>query len=222
MVYFEKSQPAPTSLAEEKKKKSGTYRTTEVIEKINIDFSSKCYICEQKQPTTINVEHFLAHQNNIDLKFDWNNLFYACGHCNNVKLADEKFNNILNCTLGSDNVDTAIAYKFNPFPKEKPCFEVLISSEKAENTKEFLDKVFNGVHTDLKTLEGANLRDLLLKSIKEFQELLIEYYKYDKDEHTLMKIKTHLNKTIVFTTFKRYIIRNNEDLNQEFANYIIN
>jgi len=220
MIYFKKSQPAPSSLALEKIKKSGTYRTKEVIEQIDIDFSSKCYICEQKEPTTINVEHFVAHENNIDLKFDWNNLFYACGHCNNVKLANEKFNNILNCTNEIEYVDTAIAYKFNPFPKEKPCFEVLISSQKAENTKELLDKVFNGTHTDLKTLEGANLRDLLLKSIKEFQELLIDYYTYDKDEIFLIKIKKHLNNTIEFTAFKRYIIRNNETLNKEFQKYI--
>lgn len=220
MVYFRKSQPAPSSLALEKVKKLGTYRTEEVIKQIDIDFCSKCYICEQKNPTTINVEHFVAHQNNRDLKFDWNNLFYACGHCNNVKLADKNFNTILNCTLLCENVDKVIAYKFNPFPKERPCFEVLTPSLKAENTKELLDKVFNGEHTNLKSLEGSALRALLLESIKEFQELLMDYYKYDKNDIFLVKIKEHLSNKIEFTAFKRYIIRNNMDLNQEFKQYI--
>ena len=218
MVYFEKSQPAPSSLAIEKAKKSGTYNTSDVVTQLKNDFHYKCYICEQKYLTTINIEHFLPHQGDIDLKFDWNNLFYSCGHCNNVKLA--KFDNILNCTVASDNVDQAIAYKFNPFPKEKPCFEVVIESEKASNTKELLDKVFNGEHRPLKLLEGSSLRDLLLKSIKEFQDLLIDYYKYNKNEIFLVKIEEHLSNRMEFTAFKRYIIRNNESLNEEFKQYI--
>ena len=220
MVYFEKSQPAPSSLGIEKEKKSGTYRTDETIKRINNDFYGKCYICGQKNPTTINIEHFIPHKDNVDLKFDWNNLFYSCGHCNNVKLAKKEFDNILNCIILSDNVDRAIAYKFNPFPKEKPCFEVVIESKKALNTKELLDKVFNGEHTSLKLLEGSSLRDLLLKSIKEFQDLLIDYYKYDKNDMFLVKIKEHLSNRMEFTAFKRYIVRNNEVLNNEFIKYI--
>jgi len=221
MVYFEKSKTPPPSLLIEKNKKSGTYRTQEIIEQIDKDFHSKCYICEQKNPTTINVEHFIPHRGNKDLMFDWSNLFYVCGHCNNVKLAQKEFDEILNCTLKNDQVDCAIAYKFNPFPKEKPNFEVLIQSQKTHNTKELLDRVFNGEHTTLKALEGANLRDLLLKSIKEFQELLIDYYNYGKDATLLLKIKQHLNNSIEFTAFKRYIIRNNETLKNEFEQYTI-
>ncbi len=221
MVYFEKSQPAPPSLLLEKNKKSGTYRTAEVIARLDKDFYSKCYICGQKNPTTINIEHFMPHRGDRDLMFDWNNLFYACGHCNNVKLAQKEFDEILNCTLKSDQVDRAIAYQFNPFPKEKPHFEVLIPSQKATHAKELLDRVFNGEPTSLKALEGANLRDLLLKSIKEFQELLIDYYKYGKDATFLLKIKQHLNNSIEFTAFKRYIIRHNETLKNEFEHYII-
>ena len=221
MVYFKKSKTIPSSLIIEKNKKTGTYRTEEVIKQIDSDFYSKCYICEQKKPTTINVEHFIPHKDNIDLKFDWNNLFYACGHCNNIKLAKKEFDNILNCIILSDKVDEAIAYKFSPFPKEKPCFDVLIVSEKAENAKELLEKVFNGIHTELKTLESANLRDLLLKSIKEFQELLIDYYNNEDKEYFLIKVKEHLSNRSAFTAFKRYIIRNNNELNKEFKKYII-
>lgn len=34
------------------------------------------------------MEHLLPHKNGkyLDRKFDWNNLFWACGHCNNVKI----------------------------------------------------------------------------------------------------------------------------------------
>jgi uncharacterized protein (TIGR02646 family) len=117
MVYFEKSQPAPACLVLEKGKANGDYKTPETLRRLENDFKNKCYICESKAPHTINVEHFNPHQGNQDLKFDWNNLFWACGHCNNTKLATH--NNLLNCTDINDNVEEAIHYYINPFPKEK-------------------------------------------------------------------------------------------------------
>ena len=47
-------------------------------------FFGKCYICEIKPVQDPQVEHLYPHKGNIDKKFDWNNLFYSCSHCNNV------------------------------------------------------------------------------------------------------------------------------------------
>ena len=86
MVYFEKTAEAPASLAREKRKgKNGSYREEDVISLLDKDFCGKCYICETKRPTGINIEHFVPHHNNIDLMFDWKNLFLSCPHCNNAK-----------------------------------------------------------------------------------------------------------------------------------------
>ncbi|MCP5046806.1 MAG: HNH endonuclease, partial [bacterium] len=67
-----------------------------VLERVKRDFKNKCYICEYKEPPSINIEHFLPHRGDKDLKFDWDNLFWSCAHCNNTK--GDKFDNILNCT----------------------------------------------------------------------------------------------------------------------------
>ena len=67
MVYFQKSQPAPNI--------SRNYNTPEVLQRLKQDFKNKCYICEQKEATNINIEHFIAHQGDDSLKYDWNNLF---------------------------------------------------------------------------------------------------------------------------------------------------
>ena len=64
MIFFQKSQPAPASLAEERKKASGKYNLQDVLDRNSADFHSKCYICEFKNPTSINTEHFLAHRGN--------------------------------------------------------------------------------------------------------------------------------------------------------------
>ena len=94
MIYFQKYKEFPGCLQIEKDKeiqgtkKDGDYKCRCVLRILRDDFKNKCYICERKDIADINVEHFKPHRNkNRDLKFDWNNLFYACGHCNNIKLA---------------------------------------------------------------------------------------------------------------------------------------
>ena len=87
MVKVERSSPAPDSLAEEKKKPNGSYSKPDVIEKLKKDFHNKCYICELDKLQDPQVEHLRPHfgGKNIERKFDWNNLFWSCSHCNGVK-----------------------------------------------------------------------------------------------------------------------------------------
>lgn len=220
MLYFEKSQPAPDCLAQEKFKANGDYKCGNVLARLKADFKNKCYLCESKAPSTINVEHFKSHQGGKDLKFDWNNLFLSCGHCNNTKLA--KFDNILNCTDLSDAVEEKLNYLFNPFPFEQVKITVNANDDKTLETQMLLLAIFNGT-TTLKEIESDNIRDNLLKEIKDFQEYLINYFNdtNDKDEtnRCLIKIKQHLNSASAFTSFKRQIIKDNAELFKNFGSY---
>ena len=47
--------------------------------------------------TSNQIEHLQSHRGNMDLKYDWNNLFWACAHCNNIKL--DTFEPILDLSL---------------------------------------------------------------------------------------------------------------------------
>ena len=71
MVKVERSFPAPASLAVEAQKVKGSYSMPDVV----------------KQLQDAQVEHLLPHFDGKypERKFDWNNLFWSCGHCNNVK-----------------------------------------------------------------------------------------------------------------------------------------
>jgi len=209
MVYFKKSLPSPTI--------TSSHNTPEIIKKIQEDFHNKCYICEEKEPKDINVEHFIAHQGDAGLRLDWNNLFLSCVHCNNIKSND--YNNLLNCTIATDNVDTVLHYYCNPMPKEYPIFKILTPSAKATQSKELLEKCFNGEHTGQKKLESSNLRSLLLKEIRKFQELLFDYEE-DNDDYYLVKIKYELSNKSAFTAFKRWIVRDNDYLKKAFEQYI--
>ena len=70
MRNITKSQPAPACLALEKAKKSGTYNCGDTFQRLHDDFLGKCYLCEDKTATGLNIEHFKPHfgGKNIDRK----------------------------------------------------------------------------------------------------------------------------------------------------------
>lgn len=220
MVYFEKSQPAPDCLEIEKTKANGDYKCSNVLERIKDDFKNKCYICEYKEPITINIEHFRPHEGDVNLKFDWNNLFWSCSHCNNTKLAN--FQNILNCTDNTDDVENKLKYVFKPFPYERVQIIELDNSPETIMTRDLLTAVYNGT-TKLKTIESANLRNKMLDEIMDFQKQLCEYFRdtnsAEDKEYFLIKIRGHLNRGSNFTAFKRWIIIENQKLKDEFEKY---
>jgi hypothetical protein len=221
MVYTQKTLPAPICLAIEKAK-NGTYNCEEVLLQNKLDFRNKCYICEDKEPHSINTEHFIPHRNNQDLKFDWENLFFCCAHCNNTKLAKIEYDEILNCTVLIDQVDVAIRYQIDPFPMEEAIITAMMDSQKVHNTVNLLNAVYNGT-TVLKKIEAANLRSKLLKDIRRFQGLLFQFYddSYNDVEKAEIKntILRDLRPSSSFTAFKRWIIRGNTTLNADFTEF---
>ena len=223
MIYLPKSATVHPCLEKEKAKANGTYHCGEVLETLKNDFKNKCYICEYKEPTTINIEHFKPHKGDKELKFDWNNLFYCCGHCNSNKGARVEFNDILNCTVVTDFAETKIRYEINPFPGEKVKLTALDNAVNVVNTVQLLSEVYNGT-TTLKLIESANIRSKLLKEIRYFQDLLFAYIDdgYTPEEKATFKnkIEKELRSSSGFTAFKRWIIRSNDLLKPDFAAFI--
>lgn len=221
MINIKKSQPAPLCLSDEKAKANGDYKCGNVLTRLKEDFHNKCYLCEEREPSTINVEHFKPHKNNKDLKFDWNNLFLSCGHCNNIKLA--KYDNLIDCTDSSEIVTDLLKFEIKPFPKEKVKITPLISRPETNSTAQLLNEIYNGT-TELKSIEGLNIRYKLILEIVEFGRLLQEYYDYgiteEEKEYLQKKIKQKLSKEAPFTAFKIWIIKDNEELLKEFYSLI--
>ena len=219
MIYIKKSQPAPKCLEKEKVKKNGDYKCGDVVARLDTDFYGKCYLCEMKS-SSCNVEHFIPHQGNKDLMFDWNNLFLSCSHCNNIKSTRE---DLLNCTVIEDDVERVMEYNFNPFPKEKVLIKPLDKSEKTNNSAKLLNDIYNGT-TELKRLDSDNIRNKLLAEIKDFQELLLEYYDERSDleskQACLKEIKKALHPASEFVAFKRWIIWSNDERNEDFGEFL--
>lgn len=228
MINIVRSYPAPKSLKIEKEKelnktkKDGNYGSDDVVIQLGEDSKKKCYICESNS-NTFQIEHFKSHKGDINLKFDWENLFLACGHCNNIK--NKFYDDILDCT--KKDVESKIRYKMDPFP----CSDVYIYAQcddyETIKTVELLKKCYNGT-TELKSLDSENMRNDILESILSFQELIKSYYdikKYGEDEPedlkiVIRKIKNALDSESKYPSFKRWIIKDNRALKEELGQYI--
>ena len=76
------------------------------------------------------------------MKYDWDNLFWSCAHCNNIKNA--KYDPILDCT--QVDVDQKIAFrKEGDFGMDEEfCFIALENGEEIKNTVGLLYEVYYG------------------------------------------------------------------------------
>lgn len=200
-----KTMPAPASL-----EKGSSYSEKDVIEQLAKDFYHKCYICEIKDPISLNVEHFEPHQN-IDnkKKYDWGNLFFACARCNNIKR--NKYNNILNCTHKSVDVLMAIKHEFPVTAYAKKVkITSMMKDEKSIITASLIDEVFNSETTGNKELSRTYLLKKLMAQYRKFLEFLWKYDDEDtiEEERILIekKIKNMLKVEYEFSAFFRWAI----------------
>ncbi len=220
MINIKKSQPAPLCLSDEKEKANGDYKCGNVLKRLKEDFHNKCYICEEREPSSINTEHFKPQKKYPELIFDWNNLFFACTHCNSIKGVKD---NLIDCTDNSEIITDLLKFEIKPFPKEKAKITPLISRLDINTTAHLLNEVYNGT-TILKNIEGLNIRNKLIQEIVEFGRLLQEYYDYgltiENKKYLQKKIKQKLSKEAPFTAFKIWIIKDNVELLKEFKGLI--
>jgi hypothetical protein len=224
MINYEKSTPSPECLTQQLANTGNNYRCGDVIPRLKTDFKNKCYLCEEKEPSTINVEHFIPHKGNRNLMLDWNNLFYSCGHCNNTKLADPLFDDILNCIDLNIDILEVLKFEIKPFPKEDVTVSALNDTAKVVNTATLLNRIYNG-STTLKITEGINIRDKLVKELIKFNDLLQDfYYTVGLDAEEKAKIKANIKRSISsdapFTAFKMWVLKGNAVMRVDFADIL--
>lgn len=224
MIAQKRTLPGPIDeLAREKSQKSGTWRTPVVIEQLNADFHGKCYLCEQKQPTSANVEHLVPHRNiDRDLMFDWNNLFLACSHCNGTK--GDRFFPILNCTAPGIAVLKHIDFEFVPFPHRQIKIQALTEDKETVTTCRLLEAVYNGSDTAIvRRLEAANIRKQVFDDFQKFMAVF-ERYKNETDKMKKDIVADELRRALQpdtpFTAIKACFVRRQPQCSAVFADTV--
>jgi hypothetical protein len=162
MFNVSRVSPAPSCLA------NNIYNDPTVVAILKPMFFGKCYLCEQIDLADPEIEHFVPHQSNNSLKYDWNNLFYACGRCNSIK--GTRHTNLLNCTDSSINVTQEIEHILPGVSSEKVIVRPhsLNPSQETINTVALLDGCYNLDNTGLRGITRENLMEKIFDCYYEY------------------------------------------------------
>lgn len=219
MIKIERSFPAPSSLAAEAAKNNGSYEKPDVVERLKEDFHNKCYICELKNLQDPQVEHLLPHKNGKyhDRKFDWNNLFWACGHCNGVKNQRKYDSGILDCCKIDPEQKIIFRLKQNDI---ELLSTMAVPDEETKRTMELVREVFNLRNTGLRVYKS----DMRFKELQKEMNCLfdnLEKLKADpKSPLVLRKLRALLKREAAFAAFKRCYVREHLSDYPQLATYI--
>ena len=215
MVKIKRSFPAPQSLAIEKKKVKGSYREADVIERLAKDFNNKCYICELDKLQDPQVEHLRSHfgGKDIERKFDWNNLFWSCSHCNNVK-NQRKYDD---CIIDCCNSDPEERIYFRLQGGKTDIKAVNSMDYDAQMTSELVDEVFNLKNSGMRVYKSEYRFNELNKEMNKLYDTLDELAQKPKSIFAMKKLQALIRKESRFAGFKRCYIREKEP---QYAKYL--
>ncbi|PTV49865.1 HNH endonuclease [Acinetobacter pittii] len=199
------------------------YRDPIVVRALRKDFYGKCYICEQKHFPNLNVEHFIPHLDDEDLKFDWNNLYFACSRCNSIK--NKYYNDMLDCCNKDHLVEDWIKLYFinpdddikviNTCPKDNPLYH------NASIAQELIDNCYNKSDSSgTQEISKEDLREKILDEYNEFQTMRINFIKNldklldDEKIHEAKKIKLRLKSHYPFSAILRGVLDKDSKLRE--------
>ncbi len=213
MINISRKLPPPASLAS---------RRYDGVKEILLEmFYHKCYLCEQKNPVSTEIEHLKPKSGYPDLEFVWSNLFIACHHCNTIKnyISDSAKTelNLINITDFTTIVTDEIKFNCKAIPKEILSFEPI--SDQAESsvidTMLLLDNIYNS-KSESKKFDAKKLTDLVNIEVKKLLDLIFEYEFGSFSENRKTEIKSQIRNCLSieapFTAFKIWYVKNNESL----------
>ena len=185
------------------------YRSGIVFQMLVEDFHDKCYICEDSVHTAPNVDHRISHGGNIKLKYDWNNLYLSCSHCNNTK--SNKYDGIIDPTKIDPEKVIKLSLTVDDELRETVIVQKIDGNGDVDITVNLLNAVYNGINTDMKKYASQQLKNKLSNELSWFR-MKIEKYKTDKSESNKAVIAQALTDNSVFAAFKRGMVRDDPDI----------
>lgn len=218
MFNVVRNESVPASLAGKRK-----YDSEDVWKALNKVFHKKCYICETSEPEDINVEHFVPHKGDESLKFNWNNLYFSCGRCNNIKLA--KYDVLLDCCDPDTDVVRAVKHlpPSTPYAKQLH-IEAQYDNCKTKLTAELLNQVFNSEHTPNKAVSASFLRKRVFDQYNLLLKQLNNYYDPvalpEEKKRAVERIKLLLKASSPYSAFISWCIMGDEELGPMLHDFI--
>lgn len=218
MVKIERSFPAPPSLAEEAKKAAGKYDKPDVIEQLRKDFHNKCYICEMKGLQDPNVEHLLPHKNGKypERKFDWENLFWSCAHCNGIKNSSKYDKGIIDCCKQDPERCLSFQLNYNDVIVEVSD----LTNDRQKRTALLVMEVFSLKNTGMRTYTSDKRLKLLQKEMNLLYKQLEKLYHNPNSKVVMRTLRSLLRRDSAFAAFKRNYVREHAAEYPELQKYV--
>lgn len=218
MVKIERSFPAPESLEMESRKVSGSYEKADVIERLRQDFHDKCYICEMDKLQDPQVEHLIPHKNGKypERKYDWNNLFWSCGHCNSVKNQRKYDEGIIDCC--KEDPETSICFRL--YDEKIDVHANDSSNSKAVLTAELVREVFTLNNHSMREYKTEMRYQELAQEMNKLYDSIEEFEAYPESGVARRKVKALLRRESRFAAFKRNYVRENQMKYPRLLEYI--
>lgn len=218
MVKIERSFPAPESLAEEAEKANGKYDKEDVIERLQKDFHNKCYICEMKGLQDPNVEHLLPHKNGKypERKYDWENLFWSCGHCNGIKNNGKYDEGIIDCCKQDPERHLNFRLKDNDVDVEVSDTE----DELQKRTASLVMETFSLKNTGMRTYTSDERLRLLQQEMDILYKQLEKIRKNPDSKMIKKALCSLLKREAAFAAFKRCYVREHMAEYPELQEYV--
>lgn len=204
MVKIDRNPVPPPSLEVEKQKSNGLYNTADVIQQLKEDSHDKCYICELGGLSDPEVEHLRPHHGRkiAERVFDWNNLFYVCPHCNNLKKEAKYDDKIIDCCVD------------DPEEMLEQCYENghvkvhnIVNEECAIMTAELIQESFEKCNTGIREAACQYRIDRLAESMSILYKILENHKKNPVSKRYMKSLRFALSRQSAFAAFKRGYIR---------------
>ena len=164
-------------------------------------------IFELKNLQDPQVEHLLPHKNGKypERKFDWNNLFWSCSHCNGIKNQKKYDDGIIDCC--KNDPELMMTFKLKDGKTEISARDE--HNSMAVRTALFIYESFNLLNTGMRTYKSAMRYNELTKEMNLLYDNIEAYRKNPDSRYIQRKLKALIRRESAFAAFKRNYIRDN-------------
>lgn len=204
MIKIKRSPNPPESLAIEAAKSYGSYREPDVVRQLKKDFHDKCYICGLQELSDPEVEHLLPHKNRTikERVFDWNNLFYACPHCNGIKNNTKYDEKIINCCEEEPEL-----YLDHIFVNGHVQVHNTTAELKSIMTADLIENCFEKTSTGIREAACQHRVNKLSTTMNILYKTLKKYKDNPNSDRYKETLQYMLSRESSFAAFKRYYVR---------------
>lgn len=204
MIKIERNPIPPPSLAVEEQKAKGAYNKPDVIQRLKEDSHDKCYICELGGVSDPEVEHLKPHHGRTipERVFDWNNLFYVCPHCNNIKKESKYDDKIIDCCVEDPEKMLEQCYK-----KGHVNVHHIVDEEQAVMTADLIQECFEKRNTGIREAACQYRINRLADEMNILYKILEKHKKNPELLRYKRSLKSTLSRKSIFAAFKRDYVR---------------